>query len=76
MQNNGDVINAGRNNTGKAEVPRRQVEGTGEFLFTVFMMMLAAAGRALSRLFTAIGRQLAWLGDQGSCIPAVARRED
>ena len=41
-----------------------RIEGTGEFLFTVFMMMLAAAGRALSGLFTAIGRRLAWLGDK------------
>lgn len=34
----------------------------GEYLFSVMMVMLAALGKALARLFAAIDRRLGWLG--------------
>lgn len=39
-----------------------RIESAGEYLFTVFMVMLAAIGGALSRFLTAVGRKLAWAG--------------
>lgn len=39
-----------------------RIESAGEYLFTVFMVMLTAIGGALSRFLTAVGRRLAWAG--------------
>ena len=36
--------------------------GIGEFLFTVFVAMLAALGRLISRLLAALQRRMAWVG--------------
>lgn len=41
-----------------------RISDLGEYLFTVLMLMLTAVGSALSRLLTAIGRRLAWVGDK------------
>ena len=41
-----------------------RIESAGEYLFTVFMIMLTAIGGALSGFFTAIGRSLAWAGNK------------
>lgn len=51
------------NNQGSAVMsPYNRISDAGEYLFTVFMVMLTAVGRALSRLLTAVGRWLKWLG--------------
>lgn len=51
------------NNQGSAVMsPYDRISDAGEYLFTVFMVMLTAVGRALSRLLTAVGRRLKWLG--------------
>lgn len=41
-----------------------RISDAGEYLFTVFMVMLAAVGRALSRAFTALGVSFAWVGEK------------
>lgn len=45
-----------------------KIESAGEFLFTVFMMMLAALGRALFGLLSAIGGWIALLGEKISAL--------
>lgn len=39
-----------------------RASAAGEYLFSVLMLMLAAAGRTLARLFAAIDRRFGWLG--------------
>lgn len=39
-----------------------KVSAVGEYLFSVFVALLGAAGRGISRLFSAIHRRFGWLG--------------
>lgn len=39
-----------------------RASAVGEYLFSVLMLMLAAAGRTLARIFAAIDRRFGWLG--------------
>lgn len=41
-----------------------RISQTGEYLFTVLVAMLAAVGRAFSRLFAALDRKFGWLGEK------------
>lgn len=41
-----------------------RISEAGEYLFTVFVAVLAAVGRAISKLFAALDRKFGWLGDK------------
>ncbi len=45
-----------------------RISGTGEYLFIVLITVISAAGRALFRLFGALGRRLAWVGNKLSVL--------
>ena len=50
-------------NTTKGTVrsPYDRISETGEYLFSVLVVMLAAVGRGISRLFAAADRRFGWL---------------